>query len=384
MGSLYKIKEEEETMKQEAGLIKANVDPLTLRYFELKEVRGIPEIELLQYDVTELVYETIKFRTDHQQLMNMTIRGQVTGGKSTVGIHLMYNHNRYLVQSGRQPVALPIQEFILSDNSEYLRFADKDYTNVALLIDEYNTMTETGLSATTEMKLYDYNSDVFAQKMRHRYTCTPTLIVDKNSDLILETIGQNKEEETTICKVIYRDTIYGNLCLLGTARIKISDVIHTEWYKAYRKKKFYRMDLLEKRGITSIKEFEWAQISRDVFAKLSTYARHKKIPAERISGFIEVAREAKNRYYSILTLPTLITRVKAMLDFVTDQYKLKEDLNEMGINVDKPEEIDKGTLTEKQNDLVDMYIMSKELLGELINREEKICQTYEEYKKIMQ
>ena len=180
-------------------------------------------------------------------MVNIQVRGDPTTGKSTVAGKITLMTNKILGVPDKITKAL--NRMIFSDQIEFIRWTKRKLGNVCIQIDEWNRMIQTGYNATTEMTLFDYYSDVFAQRFVHRVSCAPSMVVDRNCYLFLDIEGRDLEKKATRLKVTYRDIITGDAMVVGYMDIFVGDVMLMDWYKLYREKKFKRMTLLEQNGM---------------------------------------------------------------------------------------------------------------------------------------
>ena len=196
--------------------------------------------------------------------------------------------------------------WIFSDQTEFLRFINGDERNVGLTIDEFNILAKTGINSTTEEALLDYYSSVFAGQYLHRVCNSTDTLTDKNTTVILETIGKDEEKKVTRCKLIYRDIITKKEMTLGYIDIDTSHIVKNwiesgvreivetrgiqnqkdrekvdhwkrkDFYIRYQIRKYRRMELLKKEGIRDIRELEFADIILDSILELQDYSKGQK------------------------------------------------------------------------------------------------------------
>lgn len=304
-------------------------DPLRVAYLELKE-KAVTEEEAKRFDVTELVWYSLETRLKAREQINIQIRGDPTTGKSTLGSKFKFRINTML--SVAPAVLSASNKLIFSDQVEFLRWIGMKMNNICIQIDEFNRMIATGYNATTEMTLFDYYSDVFAQRFVHRVSCAPSQMIDRNCYLILDIEGRDLERKVTRVKVTYRDIITGDEMVVGHMDVYVGDIMIMPWYKKYREKKFKRMELLENNGIRDVRELEFAFISIKAFTQLSEMAKTKKVPISTVNKTVDIIRRSQGRIYSMLTMNEISSRCKGLLDLLTDKHnymklqnKAKED-----------------------------------------------------------
>lgn len=332
----------------------------------------IPNEDIRKQDLTEVLLEEIDNKIKAGELCNIQIVGRVATSKSTTaiklcGIILSKMHKRMNTDN------------ICPDQIEYARkMMSPETKNTCVVIDEYNVMGETGLNATIEAKLYNHFSDIHAQRYVHKILASPTRIFDNNTDIFLETIEVNKKEQTTKLAVYYRiqkptEPIFQHI---GTAEIFVGDIINKDYYKAYRKKKFKRMELLTKEGITDLRQLEDARIIKAVYDRT-----HRIVNAISLSrGMLEnrVNKEARKqkKIFSLLTQTSLIDRVQGLL-------KQRRDINEIKEKIKNKENTKMNEKKIKElNEAKEMVKEAEKDLQEEINELDKLNKLFDEYQKL--
>lgn len=168
----------------------------------------IPEEEKMNRNLTTPFFEIwIPDKIQANELINMTIRGVVREGKSTVAATIMAYINQQIkkIKKNEAPTIEKnnLNQCIVSDQLEFTRLISQKMKHICIQIDEFNKMAETGVNATTEQALFAYYSDVFAANYVHRILCTPSAIVDANCSIYLEVIGRDLETKTTRLKLMF-------------------------------------------------------------------------------------------------------------------------------------------------------------------------------------
>lgn len=327
-------KKREEENRQDSSEEKepeVEVDLLKWLYYENKNILQ-RESEALENDITLEVYTYIEDKIKNRELINMAFKGEVSGSKSTSAIALMNHANKIIEKHWKKEVDR--FKHLFADQTEFLRFINSEETNVAIVIDEFSRVAETGLNSSTEAVLFDYYSDVFAQKFVHRFSCSPSSVMDRNATVILEYIGKDERVKISKFKVSYRNPAEGfREVTLGYVNIDVSKIIDEEFYKKYRKKKFERMSLLDKYGVRDIRELEFAGIVLRVLSELYELTQDgSKVSQDTVLATVSrICREEK-RIYSLLTTSEISSRCKNLLNYHTEinrakirAYKCKND-----------------------------------------------------------
>jgi hypothetical protein len=319
-----------------------SVDILKWLYYENKDLL-IKDTEMLQNDITEEFYHYIEDKIEHREVINVAFIGEVAGSKSTSAIACMDVANGIIEKVKKKKIDR--FKHIFSDQTEFLRFINTEEEDVAIVIDEFNRMSETGLNASTETVLFDYYSEVFAQKHVHRFSCSPSFVLDKNANVVMEYIGKDENKKVSKFKLMYRNIAEGfHPRCLGCVYVDVSKILEQEYYKRYREKKFKRMALLDKHGVRDIRELEFADIVLKAVNDLKDITRDgtkSNLSDMVVATISRVCRENK-RIYSIMTTSEIASRVRNILGLYADLYKTsiklaksKNDVERMNINEKK-------------------------------------------------
>lgn len=328
------------SLKEQEAIIrgaKPLQDPLRAIFNEVRE-SAMSEEEAKQMDITNSVWHSFETSIASKEPINFQVRGNPSTGKSTVCAKLVYGINEML---GATPSFLEnMHRVIFSDQIEFLRFTKSGQTNLGIQIDEWNRMVQTGYNATTEMTLFDYYSDVFAQRFVHRGSCAPSQVVDRNCYLFLDVEGRDLERKVTHLKVTYRDIITGESMVIGHMKVFVGDIIKLNFYELYRNKKFKRMELLEKNGVKDVRDLEFAYISLKVFSTLCEMAKSMKVKLNTVNKTVDMIRRQEGRVYSMLTMNEITGRCKGLLDLLTEKKEIERKLqkakgNELKVSLAK-------------------------------------------------
>lgn len=332
------------------------IDLLKFAYIDAKE-KLLKESDALQINLTETFWTTIKDKIKHGELVVIAVRGEVRTGKSTIVLKIVWEMNKFITKIGKNPTAAQrMSQLIFSDQTEFLRFINTDDRNLALAIDEFNRMAETGLNATTEEALFEHYSNVFAGQYLHRVTASPDVITDKNATVILDVIGKDEEGKYVRCKLTYRDIVTKMQMVIGRVDIYVGDVIHlwdsagirqlveqkghlqpeeqalvdkareTDFYVKYQVKKYKKMDLLKKHGVRDIRDLEFSTIILQVLHELKEFARIKRAPKELIDTIVDEVCKTNKRIYSILAVNEISQRSRAILNIYFEINQLQKKL----------------------------------------------------------
>jgi hypothetical protein len=349
------------------------LDPLMVLYHEsVDAVRGLTHNDIVTNDITSVFWESIRDRVLHNALITITIRGETTSGKSTVALYIKHMINSLIVSTGKNN---EIDEYktICSDQIEFTRAIMKNWRNVCFSIDEWSELGKSGENATTENNLFTFYTDVCAQRYIHRVMCTPKALnqFDKASVILLDVLGRDDEKKETLCKVYYNDPsqLMGAVPL-GTVKFEVGELIGEEWYLRYRRKKFARIDLLDKYGVKDVRELEISAMTLMAYERLKDMARASaKVPQELVETTTKHILQDEKLFYSILGMGVIVTRTRALLDLPHTLEKTKKKLR-------KPLHEDEHEEQEKLKDALE------KALDESVARHKKNVEVLKQYEGI--
>lgn len=289
---------------------------LAIKYYET----NITDKEIRIEDITNLFLEELEKMIEKKELINIAIIGQVVKGKSTVMMKIANIINHLIGKEMKL-------EYICADQYEFGRKVLEEMENICLGVDEYSALEETGWNATIEAKWLEQFSDVQAQRFIHRASCSPRKIIDENASIIIEVIEKDTKTKTTVCLIYFKRTtpMGQRIQLIGSIRLYVGDIIETEWYSRYRKRKFEKMDLINKEGIYQTRHLYFAPTimsSYESLVKLSIFGRPTKNIIET-----RIKRELQERKIPISTLAVdhLRVEVQGLIEqkATIDTYKRK-------------------------------------------------------------
>lgn len=386
--------------KQQKEIVDMEVDPMKYLFLEAFE-KLTPETEALQNNLTTVFWDTQQIKMERGEIVSIAIRGEPGTGKSTIAWTIKERGNKILTQIKKNPLAQKeSRNYVVSDQTEFLRFTDKDLRNIMVMIDEFNVLAKTGLNATTEMAMLEQYNDFFRAHYLHRVTCSISQITDQNSTIILDVLGRNDKTRETRCKLAYRDPITGMHAVIGYVDISVADTIKvwdkeakkliegkTSWtpqeirrieelreadgYVAYQIKKHKRLSLINQHGIRDIRELEYAPIILDSLEELQKLATLETVQMDMAQLVIDEVRRRHKRIYSTMTLLELAGRVKAILTMYTKIQRYHTKAESIKITEDQ-----KKAYLQVIEDLTEM-------LKRRMQEQQNLKKLYDEYNKIM-
>lgn len=308
------------------------VDKIKYLYYEVRD-RMIPEVDVLENDITDVVWETIYNKLSNNEIPILNCTGEVATGKSTVMAIIRYRVNNFIIANGYTQTPIIPRETFYMDETEFINSINaiigkkRQEDKIFIQIDDRNSMGEGYLNATTDRQLFDTFSDMFAQHNITRGYCSPSDSPDKNALIWLEVIGRNKEAMTTTCKVIYNNVMEKQQLTVGRMVFDVSEVINEPWYKEERRRKFERHSLIHKYGIRDIRDLLFAPIVTESFGRLKRIARSGKINKDILIATVEDVARQQKRFLSQLTLMNIANRVSSLTTLLSeiDIAKKKRD-----------------------------------------------------------
>lgn len=349
---------------------KALVSPI--RYIYLLTLdQNIPQEEILKTDLTNEFYQELQNRIKRNNLITISIRGEPTSGKSTVALAIKHDINKIIIKN-KKNTKIDEYETICSDQIEFNRFVMKNHNNVCVTIDEWNELGNTGENSSIEQGVFTFYTEVCAQRYIHRVMCTPRCYsqYDKTANILLDVIGRDTKQQTTMCRIYYHDGTLGVNFPLGVVHINVKDTIKSTWYKKYREKKFKRIELLDKYGKRDIRELEFSMIVLQAYDQLKPLIDpNTKFPPEIITTTVRHILSQNKVFYSIIGKYSLHEPIRALLNSEHLIKKIEKKLQ-------KPRPTNEHTALTKQLEY------SKQMHKELVQNEKNNVKILEEYNKI--
>lgn len=294
--------------------------------------------ELEKIDMTEEFWTEIDKVIKEKELLNINVNGQVATGKSTLAMEIARRIQKMYFEKelGIKDIDRDQQEF-----SKTMR--NPNIKNTIRIIDEWNELENTGENVTVERALYDYFSDVMAQRYVHKISCSPNNTADRNAQIYLEVFSTDKQKEITYAKLSYKIGVNGGTekQLLGHIKINVTETIKSKWYKEYRRRKFEKMNLILKEGIFQPRKLEYATIILNVVNKLRKLARLTSILNPNIvRNYVKMECRNKKIPQSIIGEELAVREVQGILDLWKSYWKLNKETTKKEEEINK--EIRKG------------------------------------------
>ena len=231
---------------------------------EFDKIQNITETS--ENDLTEIFFDEIIKIHKNKELINITINGKTTQGKSTVAIKIVHFILKECYQRN-----MTIKN-IVRDQREFSKLVrNPNIENTAIVIDEWDNLEETGVNVTVEAKALRQFNEVQAQRYIHKVACSPSEQVDELSDIRLFVVQADKRSKETLCWLYYQINQMGiqQPVLLGKVIIPVGDILQKKWYKTYLKKKKEKWDLINKEGIFRPRELTYAEMILEVVQNMT-------------------------------------------------------------------------------------------------------------------
>lgn len=382
--------------------MQVEADEMRQIFMDVSE-RMVKRSDLIENDLTSIFWQARFARYDRGRRNDIAILGETRSGKSTVGMKIMIEDNKYLKSIGLNSKAVDkVPELMFSDQTEFLRFINTEERNLSLCIDEFNIMAKTGYNATTEEALFEHYTDVFAGQYLHRISITTDRVFDKSANIILVVMGTNIEKKMTKLEVIYRDLVTKERHTLGHIWINIGDVTKVwdeegikdivqdkgiktleeqkkidEWakkdnYVKYQVKKYKRMQLLKERGVKDVRDLEFSPLILECIRRLNKEASIQKVSIDMINLTLEEIRQDMGRVYSAFFMTEASSRTRAILYLITSIHeiyaKIKKGVGKMDV--------------EKETGFREVLSMRKDMLKKKIERQEDLAEVYKDFLRI--
>lgn len=299
--------------------IAVEVDKLKQLYLESRDRLIKPE-EVTR-DITPIFYTGIRQKLIKKERITITIIAQTTKGKSTLGLNIKESINEIIKDLAKEEkLSTTLQkthnpyELISANQIEYMRIVRRqDLYQVCSHVDEFSPMAKSGLNSSTEENLLEYYNTVCAQKYIHTIYCTPGHEYDKYGLLIIEIIDTDMSLGITKAKLYYNNPTDIRAVPLGHITINVNNTLKSDWYKTYRKRKDFAMDLILQESIKDVRELEFALVTLIAYKDCKRLAEIGKVNTDIISLKLNsIIRETK-AVYSLLSKNEIISNVRGLL-----------------------------------------------------------------------
>lgn len=367
------------------------VDSLKTLYLDIKEKLIHPSE--ITTDITNAFWRGIREKLIKGEQLKIVIKGQTTKGKSTAGLYIKWVINR-IIQDLKLNTSYTGEEdeysLISANQIEFMRVARRrNLRHVCCQIDEFSNMARSGLNSTTEENMWAWYDKVCAQKYLHLIYCTPGRDFDRYGIIVLDILDVDKEKSITRMKVYYNNPTDPGMIFLGYLTIDVTEILNKDWYRIYRRKKNYAMDLLLQESIKDIRELEFALVSLIGYEKCKRLAKlgvkENEIVGTRVDGII---RETK-AVYSLTSRQEVITKVRALITPIVLIRKAQDEIDRPRVKKLTPKQIEEKKeeikiyeeelkeLYEIQLELVELYLKYASI-GDKNAEEEvlKLCKKY--------
>lgn len=403
-----------EKMKRETEFARINQLEKLARDYRRK---AISDEDIEQNDITDIVLNELPSILKNE-IFNMSINGKTRSSKSTLMIWFL---NYILTNLMNEKLEL---WHICAEQFEFVRkVMDHNIHDTIMGIDEYGAMEESGANATIEQKMLEQFSDLQAQRQIHRIYCSPRSTIDRNSNIMIKIMAKDTDKLTTHCLVYYKVEAPNEwyIQLIGRMSINISDIMFTEkswkqfekdyqkdinqketigqnWekikekyklkefemtmdekgkehqpygtyqheiYHRYRKRKFLKMQLLNKHGIAHMRDMVFADITLHAYNKLEGLCGITPITKDNIESKINQKLREIKYPLTIYAMEVVKSNVASLIsDKKTIQQlkislikkKMGEDRTRIQTAIDETQK----SLNEGLNEVTNLIIINKE------------------------
>lgn len=325
---------------------------------------------------TSEFYQELENHIKLGEIIIININGKPAQGKSTVAMAIAQQIIDIMRQHKKTDETFGIKH-IVRDQQEYSRIMRNPHLkNTVRVIDEWNSMEETGQNATVEQTLLDYFSDVQAQRFIHRVSCSPTKMSDTNADLLINVIQPDKQRKTTLCHLFYRVN-KGELRypqLLGFLEIDVKDTLEAPWYQEYRKDKKQKWDLILKEGIFRPRELEYAAITKAVVNKIKNLIKIGAANKDVIESYVRREYKIRKIPLTLIGITEATNEVNGHITSWRSLYKIKKMQKTLNMETPiDPEEHKRklDELRETEKDLLEAIHIQEEDLDRMIEINEE-------------
>lgn len=280
------------------------------------------ESEIERQDVTDILFLELFEMVKRGELINMNINAPPTSGKSITGMAMAS-----IVMKTCFKRNLNITDIDRDQHEFSKRIRDPEMKNTIRIIDEWNELEEGGENSTVEKALYDYFSDVMAQRYIHKISCSPKQSIDKNALIYLEVISTDKHNKINHCKIYYKIFQAGMeiIQIIGHVNIDVGHILQQKWYQTYRKRKFQKMDLILREGIFRPRVLEYAAIIDSVTTRLKPLTKLTSlVTADIVRNYIKMQCRETKTPQSIVGEELATREVLGILKLYKDYWRLNK------------------------------------------------------------
>lgn len=333
----------------------------------------------IKNDITPIFWRGIRQKIIKGECLQIGIKAQTTKGKSTLGQHIKLIINQIILELSQQQKIQKTTykgeeqeyELIASNQLDFTRITRrKDLYQVCTLIDEYLDMARSGNNATIEANLLETYNKVCAQNYLHRIQCTPESDYDDQSLLILSIVDTDKKKGITKCKLYYRDPTEKINQLLGYVTFNVTETLTKNWYKKYRIKKQFAMDLITQQGIPDVRPLEISLTTLITYKNCENWAKIGILNPDVIGTKVDTIAQEIKAIYSIVSKMDIISKIKALMIPVIEIVNAQDQLN-------KPRRIPLN-LVQQARLKTRIEILQKEHM-ELIKHHQRLIKLYKDY-----
>lgn len=319
--------------------------------------------EIEKRDITEVFYRELDIMVRDGEITYLTINAKPRLGKSTAGMAIGAFIFERLVHYGMAEKGAKFGiKNIARDQQEYSkRMREHDTGFTVMVIDESNSLEDSGANVSVERKMLEDFSNIQAGRYVHLIGCTPRDLIDPNTDMILTVITTDKETMTTLCKVHFRYFEGGTefRILLGHIKVDVSPIIYNwikhvqkvfykqdktekdkefirkwrekDWYTEYYIRKHQKMDLLVKEGVTRPRDLDYAEMKKNVIKQLTPLTSIGNVLDKNIvKNFVRKETRELRLNHSIVGCELDTNDVYGILKCYMSQRKLIDEL--MGLS----------------------------------------------------
>lgn len=337
--------------------------------------------DIEKIDQTSLFYAETDEIITKGELLNININAPPTSGKSITAMAIAKNtYDRHFKKHTKKQFG--INNIARDDQEMSKMMRDPTLHDTIIVTDERNSLEHTGENSSVEDALFDYFSDVMAQRRIHKISCSPKDQVDKNALIQLEVISTDKINNINHCRLYYK--IYeGGIeytQLIGMVHINVKPILQEAWYHEYRRRKFQKMDLILEHGIFRPRVLDYAEVINNVTEKLKGITKQPNIlTPDIIRNFIKQECRVKKIPQSIVGEELATREVNGTLRLWISFHKLSKEI--AGLTM----AISKGSTNAK---VIEELTYQKDEAMKTMNQIQEIIKLQEEemtlYKKLQQ
>lgn len=400
--------------------------------------RMVEEEDILQENMTDIFWDELEYMVKNKEIVIININAKMRLGKSTeacaIGAKLFDFCKKYYGEETMPEKEFGIKQICADQQEKQEDMTDEKVHHTVRITDESNESEKGGANATAEQQQREDQSNIQAGRYVHSINCSPKEIIDNNADIMLSIIAVDKRQYMIRNKLYYRYYEGGHefIQLLGYVDIYVGHIIKNwvhivepeffkkepkimrleyggdkcdivgskehkkyvvycekykksrkvikemqkkDWYVKYQIRKYYLIDLPQKKGIQRKRLLKYAHITLDIVNEYKELIKYIKVTKEIVNNDVRIAMKKNKIPTSIVGEKMATEEIMGVLEFYKAIHTLEKDLEK--------EEKSKNPYMIKINEINEGIRKLQNKLNKVIEEFELMKETNDEIKTIL-